>query len=71
MDRRFTVYNKLNCVLPYFERSKYPYNYWTPEKINETKKIINMVWAKDKRFLITIQKSKRKSGGMESKIYVL
>ena len=48
MDRRLEMYNLLNEINPYFKKTKYPYNYWTPEKVIETKKDIKLVWSKNK-----------------------
>lgn len=62
-------YQILNEIHPCFQKTAYPYNYWSLEKIIETKKKIKLVWSKDKKFL-TIP-SKEKKGGNEIYIYIL
>ncbi len=70
-DLQLDMYKKLNEINPYYKQTKYPYNYWTPEKITDTRNIIRLVWSKDKRFLITPKKAKKMKGGMPSRIYVV
>ena len=49
------MYKILNEIKPHFRQTKYPYNYWSLEKIIETKNNIKLIWSKDKKFLIDIK----------------
>ena len=43
MDKyKLEIYNTLNKIKPKYNITKFPYNYWTPEKITETHKSIKI-----------------------------
>ena len=52
-------------------KTKFPYNYWTPEKIFETQNVVKMIASKNKKFLINTTKAKKKKGGMTNLIYIV
>lgn len=64
-------YQILNEIRPYFKKTKYPYNYWSSEKIIETKKDISLVWSKDKKFLMPPFKKKMGGGKEFNKIFII
>lgn len=70
-NRSIEMYNILNTIKPNYAKTKFPYNYWTPEKIFETQKIVKMISSKDKKFLISTTRAKKKRGGMTNLIYIV
>ena len=51
MDKyKLEIYNTLNKIKPKYNKTKFPYNYWTPEKITETHKSIKIHLSSDKKF---------------------
>ena len=59
MDKyKLEIYNKLNKIKPKYNKTKFPYNYWTPEKITETHKSIKLELSSDKKFFKSYNKKK-------------
>jgi hypothetical protein len=59
MDR-IEIYNKLNRIKPSNKILKYPFNFWTPEKIKFTQNEIKLKFKQEKNF----------KGGEVTKIYI-
>jgi hypothetical protein len=53
---RIEIYNKLNRIKPSKSTLKYPFNFWTPEKIKFTQKEIEIKFK-------NIPQTKHKKGG--------
>ena len=51
-DKNIKIYHILNNIKPDYMKTKFPYNYWTPEKIFETQNIVKLLSSKDKKFFI-------------------
>lgn len=71
INRSIEIYNILNTIKPDYMKTKFPYNYWSTEKIFETQKIVKMISSKDKKLLISVTSAKKKKGGMTSLIYII
>ena len=66
-------YQMLNSVIPYFNKTLYPYNKITDDKIIETQKEITLVYQHDNMFFPenTNRGKEKKGGSTLKKITVL
>ena len=62
-NNKLMMYRILNDIKPPFKRTKYPYSYWTPDKIVYTQKKIKLEFSKDEEFFKRPSKNKKKRGG--------
>ena len=44
---KLEMYNILNNITPHFKKTRFPYNYWTPNKITDTQNKIKLVFSKN------------------------
>lgn len=64
-DYKLEMYNILNGIKTHARKTRYPYSYWTTDKIVETKNKIKLVYSKNEEFFMRPKKKKWIKGGGE------
>ena len=65
MTDKLETYNILNNIKPHFKKTRYPYNYWSPDKIIFTRNKIHLIMTKNKQVFHNRNKKKTFRGGGE------
>lgn len=62
-NHKLEMYDILNNITPHPKKTRFPYSYWTPDKITDTQNKIRLVFSKNKNFFFRKKRKWVKGGG--------